>query len=237
MRRDTIIRIRDLSRVFIGAVEIWALNEVTFGVDRGEFVAVLGPAGAGKSTLLHLIGGLDRPTLGAVTVDGVNPATLKGNALADWRRQTIGYAFQAPRLLSTLTLIENVMLPVWPYRRSLGFDLAERARWLLSSIGLLENAEVFPTSISPGQQQGVAVARAAVARPQVLLLDEPAALDGGIGTEILNLLDRLNRQEEMTVIVATRHERIAEFADRIVRLDGGRLSGQAAREHSRWRPS
>ncbi len=218
------IATENLTKIYTDGAPVQALDNVTLEIAAGEFVAITGPSGSGKSTLLNLIGTLDRPTSGRVVVDGVDVSTLRGNALADFRRERIGFVFQMFHLVPTLTALENVMLPLIPYRRGLKFRLEERARELLEAVGLGDRLHHLPGQLSGGEQQRVAIARALINTPKVILADEPTGnLDSRAGAEIVALLRQLNREREVTVLVATHNEAVAQAADRIIRLRDGRV--------------
>ncbi|MGB9777173.1 MAG: ABC transporter ATP-binding protein [Anaerolineae bacterium] len=218
------IATENLTKIYTDGAPVRALEDVTLEIAAGEFVAVTGPSGSGKSTLLNLIGTLDRPTSGRVVVDGVDVGTLRGNALADFRRERIGFVFQMFHLVPTLTALENVMLPLVPYRRGLKFRLEARARELLEAVGLGDRLHHLPGQLSGGEQQRVAIARALVNTPKVILADEPTGnLDSQAGAEIVALLRQLNRERGVTVLVATHNEAVAQAADRILRLRDGRV--------------
>jgi len=223
---NLMIQTRSLCKVYGDGAAVRALDGVSLSVPAGEFLAVQGPSGSGKSTLLHLIGTLDRPTSGEVWVNGVNVSTLKGNDLADFRRANIGFVFQLFNLLPTLTALENVMLPLLPYRRSLDFDLEARARELLAHLGLKERLSHLPSQLSGGEQQRVAIARALIHTPRLILADEPTGnLDSQSSQEILSLLRRLNREQGITLVLVTHDATVAAQADRVVHLRDGRLVG------------
>lgn len=218
------VRTEDLTKTYNDGVSVQALDRVTLEIAAGEFVAITGPSGSGKSTLLNLIGTLDRPTSGRVMVDGVDLSTLRGDALADFRRERIGFVFQMFHLVPTLTALENVMLPLLPYRRGLKFRLEERAKELLEAMGLGERLHHLPGQLSGGEQQRVAIARALINTPKIILADEPTGnLDSRAGAEIVALLRQLNQERGITVLVATHNEAVAAQADRILRLRDGRL--------------
>lgn len=213
-----------LARVFLGEVEVWAVNEIDLTVRRGEIVAILGPAGAGKTTLLNLLGAQDPPSLGRMVVDGVSVTNLRGNELADYRRERVGHVPQAPRMVPSLSVLRNVTLPLLPYRRQIDFDLEARARELLVALGLGGREAQYPSALADGDLERAAIARALINHPPLLLLDEPAAsLGRGADGAVLNLLDRLNREYDLSVILATRDQGVAEVADRVVRMDKGLL--------------
>lgn len=218
------IRTQNLTKIYTDGAPVRALDGVNLEIAAGEFVAITGPSGSGKSTLLNLIGTLDRPTSGRVVVDGVDVSTLRGDALADFRRERIGFVFQMFHLVPTLTALENVMLPLVPYRRGLKFRLEGRAKELLEVIGLGDRLHHLPGQLSGGEQQRVAIARALINTPKVILADEPTGnLDSKAGAEIVALLRTLNRERGITVLVATHNATVAEQADRTIRLRDGRV--------------
>jgi ABC-type lipoprotein export system ATPase subunit len=221
---DLIVTTENLTKVYGDGAEARALDGVSLKVGDGEFLAITGPSGSGKTTLLNLIGTLDRPTSGRVVVDGADVNTLRGDALADFRRQKIGFIFQLFNLVPMLTALENVMLPLLPYRRGLSFNLKERAQELLEVVGLGERLHHLPGQLSGGEQQRVAIARALVNHPKVILADEPTGnVDSKAGQEIVDLLRRLNRELGLTVVLVTHDAALATQADRMVALRDGRL--------------
>lgn len=227
------IAVENLVRVYSGRAPVQALRGVTLQVHVGEFVAIQGPSGSGKSTLLHLIGALDRPTAGRVTVDGVDLNRLNGDALADFRRETIGFVFQMFHLLPALTALENVMLPLWPYRRQLAFDLRARAQEILAAVGLGARVDHLPGELSGGEQQRVAIARALVNHPKYLLADEPTGnLDAVTAQEIIGLLEQVRRDHGVTIVLVTHDATVAVHADRVVRLREGCIVADAAQAAS-----
>jgi ABC-type lipoprotein export system ATPase subunit len=222
--QDLIVTTENLTKVYGDGAEARALDGVSLEVGDGEFLAITGPSGSGKTTLLNLIGTLDHPTSGRVVVDGADVNTLRGDALADFRRQKIGFIFQLFNLVPMLTALENVMLPLLPYRRGLSFNLKERAQELLEVVGLGERLHHLPGQLSGGEQQRVAIARALVNHPKVILADEPTGnVDSKAGQEIVGLLRRLNRELGLTVVLVTHDAALATQADRMVALRDGRL--------------
>ncbi|MBM4429036.1 MAG: ABC transporter ATP-binding protein [Chloroflexi bacterium] len=211
----------------LGLSRVIALHEVSLTIGQGEFLAVVGPSGSGKTTLLNLIGTLDVPTRGRVLVDGVDVSTLKGNQLADFRRARIGFVFQLFNLIPVFTALENVMLPLLPYRRGLPFKLEVRARELLAQMGLEGRADHLPGQLSGGEQQRVAIARALLNSPKLILADEPTGnVDSKTGEEIVSLLRRLNRETGVTLVLVTHNAAIAAQADRVVHLQDGKILPQ-----------
>lgn len=227
------IAVENLVRVYGGRAPVQALRGVTLQVHAGEFVAIQGPSGSGKSTLLHLIGALDRPTAGRVTVNGVELSRRNGDALADFRREKIGFVFQVFHLLPALTALENVMLPLCPYRRRLAFDLRTRAREMLAAVGLGARIDHLPGELSGGEQQRVAIARALVNHPTYLLADEPTGnLDTATAQEIVRLLEQVRRDHGVTIVLVTHDATVAAHADRVVRLRAGCIVADAAQAAS-----
>ena len=225
-----IIQTNALGKAYGNGAKVRALEDVTLSVKPGEFVAVCGPSGSGKSTLLNLIGTLDRPTSGQVIVDGVNVNTLKGNALANFRREKIGFIFQLFNLIPELTSLENVMMPLLPYQRSLNFKLEDRAKELLVNAGLGRRLSHLPAQLSGGEQQRVAIARALINHPRLILADEPTGnLDTQSGEEVISLMHQLNREKGLTLILVTHDVVLASGADRVIHIKDGRLVKQKPR--------
>ena len=210
----------------LGKNEISAVDGVSIAAERGEFIALLGASGSGKSTLLNLIAGLDRPDAGAIVVDGHDLATMTGEQLAQYRRHTVGMVFQSFNLVPTMTLYENVELPMRfaEVRRK---ERRSRVEDALQKVGLAGRAEHRPSEMSGGEQQRAAIARALVNQPKILLADEPTGnLDSKTGTEIMDLIAELNRTLEMTVIMVTHERALADrYADRMVFLADGKVQG------------
>jgi putative ABC transport system ATP-binding protein len=218
------IRAVDLTRTFeVGETTVEALRGVSLEVPKGQFVALVGPSGSGKSTFLNLVGGLDRPTDGELWVDGVELSVSKEKALTEHRRQRVGFVFQSFNLLPRLTALENVALPLMfvgvPMRERLN-----RARELLTQVGLADRLEHRPTQLSGGEQQRVAIARALVSRPAMILADEPTGnIDSATGAEIMALLRHLNREQDVTLLLVTHDPEAAAFADRLIQLRDGQI--------------
>jgi putative ABC transport system ATP-binding protein len=216
------LRVRDLvMRLPSGGRTLTVLDGVSLEVPAQQVIAVTGPSGSGKSTLLGLVAGLDRPTAGSISVDGVDITGLDEDALARLRRDTIGYVFQSYHLIPTLTAAENVAVPLELAGRA---NAAAAAGELLKAVGLGDRAEHYPAQLSGGEQQRVAIARAVALRPRLLLADEPTGnLDSATGAQVIELLLALNRQHASTLLLVTHDEALARHAGRIVRLRDGRI--------------
>ena len=206
-------------------LEVPVLDGLSISVDKGEYVALMGPSGSGKTTLLNLIGGIDKPTSGTVSVDGTNIGTLGSRALARWRSRNIGYIFQLYNLMPVLTAYQNVELPLLMVKGMKASERRERARLALRIVGLEDRLDHYPRQLSGGQEQRVAIARAVVTDPTLLLADEPTGdLDKKSAGEILELLETLNSSHGKTIIMVTHDPVAAERAHRMVHLDKGVLS-------------
>jgi putative ABC transport system ATP-binding protein len=232
MNKEAILRVRGVSKVYrMDGVTFTALSGVSFSVDRGEYVAIMGPSGSGKSTLMHIIGCLDRPTTGTVTLAGRDVSQATDKELARIRNTTIGFVFQQFNLLRRTTALVNVELPLM-YRGTIGGqERRERAVKLLVRVGIGEKLANLPSQLSGGQQQRVAIARALVTEPHILLADEPTGnLDSKSGAEILGLFDQLH-DEGRTIIVVTHDADIARRAKRTIRIVDGKIIDDKTRGH------
>jgi putative ABC transport system ATP-binding protein len=218
-----LIRLEGVTRVYhMGRRAVVALRDVDLTIAQGEFVALAGPSGSGKSTLLNMISGIDKPTDGRVVVGDVVVSQMDENSLARWRGETIGIIFQFFQLLPTLTVLENVMLPM-EFRRTYPGQREERAREVLSIVGLASQAHHLPSELSGGEQQRVAIARALANDPPLLLADEPTGnLDTETGQRVVQLLGDLNRQGK-TIVLVTHEEHLTAVAGRIVHMRDGRI--------------
>jgi putative ABC transport system ATP-binding protein len=204
-----------------GADRLTAIEKLDLRVPAGAAVAITGPSGSGKSTLLHLIGAIERADAGTITVGGTDITTLRRSELAAYRRG-IGFVFQRYHLLPALTVLDNVIAPVLPYRSRV--NPAGRAREMLDAVGLADRERALPAQLSGGQQQRVAIARALMGRPGLLLADEPTGnLDSATGGQILDLLLRLRDAQGMTILLATHEQHLAARCDRLVRLTDGKV--------------
>ena len=218
----TILQTKDLKKYYgSGDTLVKALDGVDLTVEDGEFVAIVGTSGSGKSTLLHMLGGLDRPTCGSVTVDGKEIFALKEEALTIFRRRKIGFVFQSYNLVPVLNVYENIVLPIQldggavdkPYLHD-----------VIAALGLENKLDRLPGQLSGGQQQRVAIARALAAKPAILLADEPTGnLDSRTSQDVLGLMKVTGRTFAQTMVMITHNEEIAQLADRIVRIEDGRI--------------
>ncbi len=214
-----IVEFKDVTRVYkAGDHELRALDGVSFTLEEGKFVVILGPSGAGKSTLLNLLGGLDSPTGGTITVNGRDISSLSNNELADYRAATVGFVFQFYNLIPTLTVQENVALVQ---------EIAPEAldpKQILSEVGLSDHLKNFPSELSGGEQQRVSIARALAKNPRILLCDEPTgALDSETGVIVLKLLLSMARNYGKTIVIVTHNQSIAKMADVVIRVKNGRI--------------
>ena len=218
----TVLQTHELKKYYgSGDTLVKALDGVDLTVEEGEFVAIVGTSGSGKSTLLHMLGGLDRPTSGTVTVEGKNIFSLKDEALTIFRRRKIGFVFQAYNLVPVLSVYDNIVLPIQ-------LDGAQVDRRHVASIihalGLDQKLNSLPGQLSGGQQQRVAIARALATKPAILLADEPTGnLDTATSQDVLSLMKTMGRIFRQTMVMITHNEEIAQLADRIVRIEDGRI--------------
>jgi putative ABC transport system ATP-binding protein len=219
---SSILETSDLHKDYqMGEVTVNALRGVNFVVEPGEFIAIMGPSGSGKSTLLHLLGGLDAPTDGEVTLAGKPLAHLSDDQLTVIRRRQVGFIFQFFNLLPTLTAAENVALPLLIDGRRIE-DYQDRIIEMLALVGLGDRADHRPDQLSGGQQQRVAIARALITDPAIVLADEPTGnLDSASGEEILRLLRKACDEKGQTIVMVTHDDHAAAYADRVVRLRDG----------------
>lgn len=210
----------------IGDKVLYAVNQLNFTIDEGEFVIILGPSGAGKSTLLNLLGGMDHVTSGKIVVGGREISVLKAEELSEYRAEDVGFVFQFYNLIPTLTVYENVALVKEIAKDSL--DPGE----MLQSVGLLEHQNKFPTQLSGGEQQRVSIARAVCKNPKMLLCDEPTgALDSETGVLILTMLQNMSREHKRTVIIVTHNSALAEAADKVIRIKNGKIRSVTVNEN------
>ena len=217
-----ILQTKNLKKYYgSGDTQVRALDGVDLQVENGEFVAIVGTSGSGKSTLLHMLGGLDRPTSGSVVVDGRDLATLKDEELTVFRRRKIGFVFQAYNLVPVLSVYENIVLPIQLDGGKLDAAYIDE---VIGALGLKEKLQSLPSQLSGGQQQRVAIARALATKPAILLADEPTGnLDSRTSNDVLSLMKVTGQKFSQTMVMITHNEEIAQLADRIVRIEDGRI--------------
>lgn len=218
----SILIAKDLKKVYgQGESEVKALDGVNLEVKKGEFVAIVGTSGSGKSTLLHMLGGLDRPTSGSVTVDGKDIFSLKDDALTIFRRRKIGFVFQAYNLVPVLNVYENIVLPMELDGEKIDKEYVDE---IIDTLMLTSKKESLPNQLSGGQQQRVAIARALAFRPAIILADEPTGnLDSKTGQDVLSLLKVSAEKFSQTIVMITHNDEIAQLADRIIRIEDGKI--------------
>ena len=217
-----ILETHDLRKIYgAGDTEVRALDGVDLAVEKDEFAAIVGTSGSGKSTLLHMLGGLDRPTSGTVTVDGRELSTLKDEALTIFRRRKIGFVFQNYNLVPVLNVYENIVLPI-----QLDGGQPDKAymNQIIETLGLESKLQNLPNNLSGGQQQRVAIARALAAKPAIILADEPTGnLDSRTSQDVMSLLKVTSQRFVQTIVMITHNEEIAQMADRVIRIEDGRI--------------
>ena len=218
----TILETCDLKKYYgAGDTQVKALDGVDLSIEQGEFVAIVGTSGSGKSTLLHMLGGLDRPTSGTVTVDGKDIFGLKDEALTIFRRRKIGFVFQSYNLVPVLSVWENIVLPIQLDGKAVDETFVQD---VVATLGLEKKLQSLPNQLSGGQQQRVAIARALATKPAILLADEPTGnLDSKTSQDVLSLMKVTSQKFGQTMVMITHNEEIAQLADRIVRIEDGRI--------------
>ncbi|MFA5930045.1 MAG: ABC transporter ATP-binding protein [Candidatus Micrarchaeia archaeon] len=232
---ESVLRLDNVSKLYDGATPFLALDGISLDIARGELVSIIGPSGSGKSTLLHLLGCLDKPTRGEIFLDGRPISGMGNDEIADARRDTIGFVFQAFNLAPTLTVFKNVELPLMIK----GMHKAERAKIVernLKAVGLTDKKDSLPSQLSGGQKQRVAIARALANSPKIILADEPTGnLDSHSSEEIIGNVVRLCREDGITVIIVTHDPKIAGRTDRMIRIMDGKVESDIANKASRRR--
>lgn len=221
----SILKTRNLKKYYgSGDTTVKALDGVNLEIEDGEFAAIVGTSGSGKSTLLHMMGGLDRPTEGSVEVAGQKIFDLRDDELTIFRRRRIGFVFQSYNLVPVLNVYENIVLPI-----ELDGNKVDEAhiKNIIQVLGLTEKVNSLPNQLSGGQQQRVAIARALAAKPAIILADEPTGnLDSRTGMDVLGLLKVTSQKFSQTIVMITHNEEIAQLADRIIRIEDGRIAGE-----------
>jgi putative ABC transport system ATP-binding protein len=220
----SVIEIKDLVKDYrLGDVPVHVLKSISFEIERGGFVSIMGPSGSGKSTLMYILGCLDKATSGVYMLDGISVGNLNRDQLAEIRNKKIGFVFQQFNLLARTSAAENVELPLM-YTDTSARERHERARKALLAVGLADREEYQPSQLSGGQQQRVAIARSLVNDPSIILADEPTgALDSRTGVEIMAIFQRLNREEGITMIVVTHDPDVAAYSNRSIHFIDGKL--------------
>ncbi len=218
-----ILKVENLTKVYKqGAQEVRALDGVSFGVNKGEFVAIIGASGSGKSTLLHCIGGVDNPTSGSIKVEDVEISTMKELPLTIFRRRQIGLVYQFYNLIPTLNVKDNIQLPILLDNAKVDITYYQ---YLIETLGLKNRIDHLPSELSGGQQQRVSIARALMNRPALLLLDEPTGnLDQSTGQGIVDVIKKGHKELKQTILLVTHDENIAAQADRIIRIEDGKIT-------------
>ena len=219
-----ILETKALTKIYgTGETAVHALDGVDFSVNRGEFTAIVGTSGSGKSTLLHMLGGLDRPTKGEVLVDGQNIFSLKDEALTIFRRRKIGFVFQSYNLVPVLNVYENIVLPIQLDGCKPDKTYIDQ---IIETLGIESKLQNLPNNLSGGQQQRVAIARALASKPAILLADEPTGnLDSRTSQDVISLLKVTSKKFSQTIVMITHNEEISQLADRIVRIEDGKIVG------------
>jgi len=221
---DSVVDVKDVTKNYqLGKVEVRALRGVDLSIEEGDFISLVGPSGSGKTTLLNLIGCLDKPTSGEISVGGRDVVNMRANELADLRRQEIGFIFQSFNLIPVLTTYENVEFPLLLQKVG-AVERKKRVTTALEEVGLAEYANHRPNELSGGQQQRVSIARALVGQPMIVLADEPTAnLDSETGGVVIDIMLKLNREEGVTFLFSTHDPAIVEYARRILHIHDGRI--------------
>lgn len=222
--RNYSVKVSDLTKVYLsGDIEVDALKSASFELEEGEFVAIVGPSGSGKSTLMNLLGTIDKPTKGEVYIDGVATSKMTGNDLAEFRNKKLGFVFQAFNLINCLDAEKNVELPLIASAMS-EEERKRRAVKILTDLGLKDRLRLRPTQLSGGEQQRVAVARALVNNPTLILADEPTGnLDSKSGDEVMKLLREVSRSGKVTIVMVTHNVDLTKYCDKVIHIKDGKI--------------
>ncbi|TKH46465.1 ABC transporter ATP-binding protein [Paenibacillus terrae] len=220
----TLLKTQDLKKHYSnGDTTVHALDGVNLEISHGEFIAIVGTSGSGKSTLLHMLGGLDRPTSGNVTIDGKDIFSLKDEELTIFRRRKIGFVFQNYNLVPVLNVYENIVLPIQLDGKEPHQAHVDK---IVNTLGLNHKLNNLPSNLSGGQQQRVAIARALAAKPAIILADEPTGnLDSKTSLDVMGLIKVSSQQFHQTIVMITHNEEIAQTADRVIRIEDGKITG------------
>lgn len=221
---NTVVRLENVVKTYsMGESEVHALRGISFTIEQGEFLSIMGPSGSGKSTCMNMIGCLDRPTSGIVEINGKETAKMTEKELALLRNQTVGFVFQQYHLIASMNVLENVMLPL-KYQKVEKSERVERAKLALEAVGLGERIKHRPHELSGGQKQRVAIARAMITKPKILLADEPTgALDSTTGKQVMAMFSKINQEQGTTVIIVTHDPGIGESTRRCIRILDGQI--------------
>ncbi len=222
---NTVVRLDNVVKTYsMGESEVHALRGISFAIEQGEFLSIMGPSGSGKSTCMNMIGCLDRPTSGIVEINGKETAKMTEKELALLRNQTVGFVFQQYHLIASMNVLENVMLPL-KYQKVEKSERVERAKQALEAVGLGERIEHRPHELGGGQKQRVAIARAMITKPKILLADEPTgALDSTTGKQVMELFKTINREKGTTVIIVTHDPGIGASTERCIKILDGQVT-------------
>lgn len=221
---NTVVRLENVVKTYsMGESEVHALRGISFAIEQGEFLSIMGPSGSGKSTCMNMIGCLDRPTSGLVEINGKETAKMTEKELALLRNQTVGFVFQQYHLIASMNVLENVMLPL-KYQKVEKSERVERAKQALEAVGLGERIKHRPHELSGGQKQRVAIARAMITKPKILLADEPTgALDSTTGKQVMEMFSKINQEQGTTVIIVTHDPGIGASTERCIKILDGQL--------------
>ena len=223
-KKNILVKVKNLTKIYgRGELAFKALEGINLEISTGDFAAVVGPSGSGKTTLLNMIGALDKPTLGEIIIDGIETSKVKESKLYKVRRKKVGFIFQTYYLISTLTTLQNILVPTFPFASGKENHLS-RARELLDKVGLQGKEHRKPSQLSGGEQQRVAIARALILNPLLILADEPTGnLDTKTGMGIIELMRNLNQKEGKTFLIVTHDQRITKFCQKVIHLEDGKI--------------